>query len=339
MMKTKILILFIALLALPIVAQAQFAYIVNNDGTITITVYTGSGGNVVIPAMINGLPVTAIGDDGVFAHDSSLTSVTIPDSVTNIGNEAFFACSNLTNVTMGNGVTRIGSLAFADCSSLANVTIPHNVTDIEESAFIDCSNLTSVTIPDNIINIAAYTFEYCSGLTNVTIGRGVASIGSDAFASCSSLTNVIIPDNVTSIQDGAFAGCSNLTSVYFEGNAPYFGSSLSYGDPFNGDPATVYYLPGTLGWGNTFTGVPIVQWFLPQPLILSQGPGFGVQSGLFGFTISWATNVPVVVEACTNLANPIWLPVSTNTLVGGTSYFSDPQSANLPGRFYRLRSP
>jgi len=64
-----------------------------------------------------------------------------------------------------------------------------------------------------------------------------------------------------------------------------------------------------------------------------------VQSNQFGFTISWATNVPVVVEACTNLANPIWLPVATNTLTAGTSHFSDPQPANLPGRFYRLRSP
>jgi hypothetical protein len=97
--------------------------------------------------------------------------------------------------------------------------------------------------------------------------------------------------------------------------------------------------PGTLGWDNVSanTGLPTAPWCLPQPLILSKGPGFGVQSGQFGFTISWATNVPVVVEACTNLAKPVWLPVSTNTLVGGTSYFSDPQPANLPGRFYRLK--
>jgi len=63
-----------------------------------------------------------------------------------------------------------------------------------------------------------------------------------------------------------------------------------------------------------------------------------VQSNQFGFTISWATNVPVVVEACTNLSNPAWIPVNTNTLISGTSSFSDPQTANLPGRFYRLRS-
>ena len=64
-----------------------------------------------------------------------------------------------------------------------------------------------------------------------------------------------------------------------------------------------------------------------------------MQTNGFGFIISWATNVSVVVEACTNLANPIWSPVGTNTLTGGSSYFSDPQWTNYPARFYRLRSP
>jgi hypothetical protein len=69
------------------------------------------------------------------------------------------------------------------------------------------------------------------------------------------------------------------------------------------------------------------------------GPGFGVQTNQFGFNIFWATNIPVVVEACTNLASPVWQPVATNTLDGGSSYFSDPQWKNYPARFYRLRSP
>ena len=81
------------------------------------------------------------------------------------------------------------------------------------------------------------------------------------------------------------------------------------------------------------------QSFSPNPLILTSGPGFGVQSNAFGFIISWATNLPVVVEACTNLANHSWSPVHTNALTGGWSYFSDPQWANYPGRFYRVRSP
>ena len=76
-----------------------------------------------------------------------------------------------------------------------------------------------------------------------------------------------------------------------------------------------------------------------QPLILTSGPDFGVQSNAFGFIISWATNLPVVVEACTNPANHRWSPVHTNALTGGWSYFSDPQWADYPGRFYRVRWP
>jgi hypothetical protein len=94
-------------------------------------------------------------------------------------------------------------------------------------------------------------------------------------------------------------------------------------------------LPGTSGWGALFDGLPTAPWFLPNPQILNFEPGFGIQPGGFGFTISWATNASVVVEAATNLANPVWLPVSTNPLVNGTNYFSDPQWTNYPMRFYR----
>ena len=74
-------------------------------------------------------------------------------------------------------------------------------------------------------------------------------------------------------------------------------------------------------------------------MILNFGPSFGVGTGGFGFIISWANNLPVVVEACTNLAAPVWSPLATNTLTGDSSYFSDPQWTNHPNRFYRLRSP
>jgi len=104
-------------------------------------------------------------------------------------------------------------------------------------------------------------------------------------------------------------------------------------------PQTVYYLPGTTGWTTTFDGRPTALRFLPNPVILNSSSGLGVQANGFGFTISWATNTSVVVEAATNLANPVWMPVSTNIFTGGTSYFSDPQWTNYPGRFYRLSTP
>ena len=150
-----------------------------------------------------------------FAFDgcSSLTSITIPDSVTSIGSAAFGSCSRLTSVTIGNGVTSIGDSAFNGCSSLTSVTIPYSVTLIGWSAFEGCSSLTSVTIPDGVTSIGDSAFKGCSSLTSVTIPDGVTSIGNSAFAGCSSLTSVTIPDGVTSIGKSAFAGCSSLTSV------------------------------------------------------------------------------------------------------------------------------
>jgi hypothetical protein len=95
-------------------------------------------------------------------------------------------------------------------------------------------------------------------------------------------------------------------------------------------------LPGTTGWGTNFGGIPTALWSLPYPLILNGN--VGVQTNSFAFTVSWATNLSVIVEAATGLANPVWSPLATNTLSGGTFYFSDPQWTNYPSRFYRVRS-
>jgi hypothetical protein len=98
-------------------------------------------------------------------------------------------------------------------------------------------------------------------------------------------------------------------------------------------------LPGTTGWDSTFAGRPTALWWLPNPLILNFESGFGVQSNKFNFTISWATNVSVVVEASTNLAKNSWFPLQTNMLTNGSAYFSDSTWTNKQNCFYRLRTP
>ncbi len=242
----KRLLPLLLLLALPGAVRAQFSCTTNN-GTLTITGYTGPGGAVTIPSTINGLPVTSIGADA-FWFCTSLTSVTIPSSVATIGDGAFFGCSSLTNVTIPNSVTSIGAAAFCECPSLTSVTIPNSVTTIGDIAFYACTSLTSVTIPARVISIGNTPFQNCSSLTAITVnalnssyssvdgvlfdkgqttlleypgGLGgsytipgsVTSIAAGAFYGCTSLTGITIPNSVSSIGDQAFNGCGSLTSV------------------------------------------------------------------------------------------------------------------------------
>jgi BspA type Leucine rich repeat region (6 copies) len=333
----QICLLAAALLTLPPVVQAQFTYTTTN-GTITITGYTGSGGAVTIPDTINGLPVTSIANGlvipmgepaGAFSECGSLTSVTVGNGVTNIGDYAFYECFSLTNITIGNGVTRIGDGTFKLCG-LTSVTIPDSVTSIGDAAFEYCP-LTSVAIPSSVTSVGDAAFIYCLSLTNVDISNGVASIGAEAFDDCSSLTSIIIPNSVTNIGDYALQECESLIGIYFKENPP----SVGY-YPFAGDYATVYYLPGTTGWDSTFAGLLTELWL---PRLQTGDAGFGVRTNQFGFNINWASGQTVVVEACTNLVNPVWQRVQTNSLTSDSFYFSDPQWSNYPVRFYRLRSP
>jgi len=163
--------------------------------------------NTVIPNS-----VTSIGNNAFYGC-SGLTSLTIPNSVTSIGESAFENCSGLTSVTIPNSVTNIGGGAFRGCSGLTSVTIPNSVTSIGYQAFYDCTGLTSVTIPNSVTSIGGSAFSRCSGLTSVEIPNSVTSIGDNAFYYCTGLTSVTIPNSVTSIGGWAFSYCSGLTSV------------------------------------------------------------------------------------------------------------------------------
>jgi len=198
--------------------------------------------------------------------------------------------------------------------------------------FYGCTSLASITIPGSVTNIGSGTFAACTSLTNVTIPSSVTGIGDWAFEGCTSLASITIPGSVTNIAAHAFIYCTRLTAVLFEGNAP---SADRY--VFEDCPATVYYLPGTTGWGTTFAGRPTKQGY--PPLSYFSMVNVGVQMSQFGFLITGTTNLTFVVDACTDLTHPVWYPLQTNTLTSGPAYFSDPQWAEYPARFYRLRSP
>ena len=144
---------------------------------------------------------------------NTLTSYSIPDSVTSIGENAFEDCVSLTDITIPDSVTSIDEKAFEDCNRLTNITIPDSVTSIGEKAFSGCDRLTNVSLGDSVTSIGSYAFYRCDSLTSIFIGKSVTSIGSFAFYRCDSLTELTIPDSVTSIEAYAFEGCISLTNI------------------------------------------------------------------------------------------------------------------------------
>jgi len=356
------ILLVIAGLVLPAVGQAQFTFTTNN-GIITITRYSGSSANAVIPDTTNGYPVTIIGA-GAFLS-SGITNVVIPYTITNVGNGNFNSCVALTSISIdpqnpiwssvdgvwldknqttiiefpqgkkGNyiipsSVTSIGISAFQLCN-ITGIVIPNSVTNIGSSAFYECYKLTGVEIPNSVTSIGTSAFRDCHGLTNATLPDNMTSLPSSLFYVCSSLINLTIPGGVTNIGSYALASTS-LQGVYFKGNAPS-GSTVFY---YNLNTPVVYYLPGTTNWSASFNKRPTMLW---NPTIPTIGSNLGFQGNQFGFPITGTADIPIVVESSTNLAAILWTPLQNCTLTNGSIYFSDVSWANYPNSFYRIRSP
>ena len=266
-----ILALVLVIGLLPVTARAGalgngLVYEVYADH-VEITDYTGDATEVVIPAEIQGKPVTVIGStafldafylESITIPDSvtridyhafwgchSLTGIVIPDSVTYIGDYAFCYCASLTDIVIPDSVTSIGDSAFSCCYSLTSIVIPDSITSISDSAFQNCESLTSIVIPDSVTSIGRSAFNECASLTSIVIPDSVTSIGNGAFRECASLTTIVIPDSVTSIGERAFYNCSNLTGIHVDENNPNY-SSDDRGVLFDKEKTRLIQAPGAI---------------------------------------------------------------------------------------------
>ena len=146
-------------------------------------------------------------------RNQKLTLYVIPNSVTSIGDSAFYDSRSLSNIVIPNSVTSIGDSAFEGCNSLGSLVIPNSVINIGKGAFKWCKSLAEVVIPNSVTNIGEFAFCGCSSLAEVVIPNSVTNIGKGTFANCSYLADVVIPDGVTSIGNNAFMSCSSLEYI------------------------------------------------------------------------------------------------------------------------------
>ncbi len=325
-----------------------------NRGAITLTGYTGAGGAVHIPSAITGLPVNSIAN-AAFDSCSSMTSVTIPAGVTNIGLDAFASCSSLASITVDASNTAFCSVAgvlfnrsqtvliqYPGGSAADAYTVPGTVTTIGQDAFNGCF-LFSVTIPGSVTCIGTNAFYQSWNLTNVTFGAGLADIEDGAFGNCFYLSCLTIPASLTTLGAGSFADCYFLTNVCFEGDAPTTNGNVGFAGGFS---TIVYYVVGTTGWGATFGGVSTASCAqcagsVAAPLVIASAALDGANLVLNG--MGGVAGGTYCVLASTDLALPLgqWTCLAGNVLNAGGNFTITVTNAVNPRfrqRFYLLQT-
>lgn len=212
--------------------EVKLKYTTNAGGTYTITgIGDETKTDIVIPSQIGNIAVTEIdnyafnGQNGI-DKPIAITSVTIAESITSIGEQAFSNCTGLQSIRIPNTVTYIGQGAFQNCTGLVGIAFGDHMTAISNNMFDGCESLRSVTIPDNVKSIGEEAFRSCENLVNIEMGKGVLDIGYRAFYGCTSLKKVEVGESVTKLGEAVFESCTSLESIVIPNSVRFMGIRL-----------------------------------------------------------------------------------------------------------------
>ena len=231
------------------VTDGDFTFTVDPNGDLTLTEYRGSGTTVIIPEKSEGMRVTAVGD-GVFAENSTLTTVEFSRYVTEIGDRAFFNCVNLLRILGTDNVKYVGAHAFTGTAAASYsdkefvtvgsdilvaykgqggaVTVPEGIRIIS-TAFAGREGITEIKLPRSLKYIGSSAFEVCCDLVSIDVPGGTVAIGDRAFAGCAALTDIYIPFDVSELGENIFDECSGALEVLCMAGSPAESYCLEHG--------------------------------------------------------------------------------------------------------------
>ena len=205
-----------------------FLYTLYTDH-VEITGYDVNQERLTVPAAIEGLPVTAISaSTNLFVDQTSLISVTLPDSITSIGVYAFANSKSLTSVSLPKGLKEIGDGAFSNCISLTSLSLPEGLEKIGTSAFLECYNLNLASLPDSLVKISDYAFYYCQSMAHAVLPAGLQELRPGAFGLCTGLKDISIPAGIAEIPGYLCHGCTALEKVDIQGQPTAIGDWAFY---------------------------------------------------------------------------------------------------------------
>ena len=215
---------FLSFLLISFNNKSNIAFELNSDNTYSIVSIDTSLKTIFIPEEYNDLPVTRIGNNAF--KGSKIESLIIPDSILEIGDNAFDGCTSLINIFLSKNLKKIGNFAFASCTKIKEITFNEKIEEIGSCAFIYCYGIKELKIVDSITKIGVGAFMHMENLTKVTLSNSISKIEENTFLGCKQLESINIPSGVTILGNKCFYDCNKLATIYLPKSVKEIGSDI-----------------------------------------------------------------------------------------------------------------